>query len=50
MTIDGLWSLTFGAAGTTGVATDLYFIAGPNGEAHGLFGAIQKENGDDNTY
>ena len=43
VTIDGLWSLTFGAAGTAGVATDLYFTAGPNGEAHGLFGVIQKE-------
>ncbi len=43
VTIDGLWSLTFGAAGTAGVPTDLYFTAGPNSEAHGLFGVIQKE-------
>ncbi len=43
VTIDGLWSLTFGAAGTAGVPTDLYFTAGPNHEAHGLFGAIQKD-------
>lgn len=49
VTIDGLWGLTFGAAGTAGVATDLYFTAGPNGEAHGLFGVIQTENEDDNN-
>src|SRR5215475_900599 len=30
ITIDGLWGLTFGAGGATGVATDLYFSAGPN--------------------
>jgi uncharacterized protein (TIGR03118 family) len=41
VTIDGLWGLAFGAAGTAGVATDLYFSAGPNGEQHGLFGVIQ---------
>jgi uncharacterized protein (TIGR03118 family) len=41
--IDGLWGLTFGATGTAGVATDLYFNAGPNNEAHGLFGVLQKE-------
>ena len=42
VTIDGLWGLAFGAAGTAGVPTDLYFTAGPNGETHGLFGVIQK--------
>ncbi len=47
--IDGLWSLAFGAAGTAGVATDLYFTAGPNGEAHGLFGVLQKVNEADNN-
>ncbi len=26
-----------------GVPTDLYFTAGPNGEAHGLFGVLQKD-------
>src|SRR5262249_34023597 len=41
ITIDGLWGLTFGAGGASGVATDLYFSAGPNGEQHGLFGVIQ---------
>ncbi len=41
VTIDGLWALTFGATANAGVATDLYFTAGPNGEQHGLFGVIQ---------
>jgi uncharacterized protein (TIGR03118 family) len=44
VTIDGLWGLTFGAGGVSGVATDLYFTAGPNGEQHGLFGVIQPVN------
>jgi uncharacterized protein (TIGR03118 family) len=48
ITIDGLWGLTFGAGGASGVATDLYFSAGPNGEQHGLFGVIQPLNDDDN--
>jgi hypothetical protein len=48
ISIDGLWGLTFGAAGASGVATDLYFSAGPNGEQHGLFGAIQPLNDNDN--
>jgi len=40
ITIDGLWGLIFG----TGVAADpntLYFTAGTNGEADGLFGMLQ---------
>jgi len=49
VTIDGLWGLTFGGFGSSGVATDLYFTAGPNGETHGLFGVIQKENADDDN-
>lgn len=49
VTIDGLWALTFGATGNAGVTNDLYFSAGPNGEAHGLFGVIQKENDDDDN-
>ncbi len=40
--IDGLWSLTWGAnapeAGTT--PDQLYFTAGPNGEANGLYGYL----------
>jgi uncharacterized protein (TIGR03118 family) len=49
ITIDGLWGLTFGAGGASGVATDLYFSAGPNGEQHGLFGVIQPLNDNDNN-
>jgi uncharacterized protein (TIGR03118 family) len=39
--IDGLWALSFGGHGSSGVATDLYFTAGPFGENHGLFGVLQ---------
>jgi uncharacterized protein (TIGR03118 family) len=49
VTIDGLWGLTFGAAGTAGVPTDLYFTAGPNGETHGLFGVLQKISEDEDN-
>jgi len=49
VTIDGLWALTFGGTGSSGVATDLYFTAGPSGETHGLFGVIQpKAEADEN--
>ncbi len=41
ITIEGLWSLVFGTTGNAGVATDLYFTAGPNAEQHGLFGVIR---------
>lgn len=40
ITIDGLWGLSFGSGGTSGSATALYFSAGSDGEAHGLFGTI----------
>jgi uncharacterized protein (TIGR03118 family) len=40
MVIDGLWGLAFGNGGTAGVSDALYFTAGPNGEADGLFGSI----------
>jgi uncharacterized protein (TIGR03118 family) len=40
ITIDGLWSLTFGNGGSGGNANTLYFAAGPNGEKDGLFGSI----------
>jgi uncharacterized protein (TIGR03118 family) len=40
-TIDGLWALVFGGGNTNSGATNaLYFTAGPNGEADGLFGNI----------
>ncbi|MDB6023192.1 MAG: hypothetical protein JWQ04_3049 [Pedosphaera sp.] len=38
--IDGLWGLTFGNGAKAGVTNSLYFTAGPNGEADGLFGSI----------
>jgi uncharacterized protein (TIGR03118 family) len=37
--IDGLWALLFGN-GTTNDVNTLIFSAGPDGEAHGLYGAI----------
>ena len=40
VTIDGLWSLTFGNDSTAGPATTLYFSAGPNMENDGLFGTL----------
>jgi len=38
--IEGLWGLAFGNGGRAGVPDALYFTAGPNGEANGLFGSI----------
>jgi len=40
LTIDGLWSLTFGNNGSAGPSTTLFFSAGPDHEAHGLFGTL----------
>ena len=45
LTIDGLWSLTFGNDGTAGPANTLFFTAGINGEQDGLFGTITPVNG-----
>lgn len=39
--IDGLWGLQFGNGASLGEADDLYFAAGPNGEADGLFGKLE---------
>ena len=37
--VPGLWSLEFGSSGgASGNANELYFTAGPNGYADGLFG------------
>ncbi|MGD0743894.1 MAG: TIGR03118 family protein [Verrucomicrobiota bacterium] len=41
--IDGLWGLVFGNGGKAGVPDALYFTAGLNGEADGLFGSIVPE-------
>lgn len=38
--IDGLWALTVGNGGNGGSPNNIYFTAGPNGEADGLFGVI----------
>ena len=40
LVIDGLWGLHFGNGAAGGNANSLYFAAGPDGEAHGLFGSI----------
>jgi uncharacterized protein (TIGR03118 family) len=41
--IDGLWSLQFGNGAAAGLTNQLFFTAGIDGEAHGLFGDIQSE-------
>jgi len=40
--IDGLWGISFGNGSLAGSKNTLYFASGPNGEADGLFGMIQK--------
>jgi len=40
VTIDGLWSLTFGNNGGAGSSTTLFFSAGINNEQDGLFGTL----------
>jgi hypothetical protein len=37
---NGLWDLTFGQGGNSGLPTTLYFVTGLNAETDGLFGAI----------
>jgi uncharacterized protein (TIGR03118 family) len=41
LAIDGLWGLKFGNGGAAGPTNTLLFTAGPDHEAHGLFGSIQ---------
>jgi uncharacterized protein (TIGR03118 family) len=38
--IEGLWALAFGNGANAGPLNSLYFTAGIDGEAHGLFGTI----------
>jgi len=38
--IDGLWAIAFGNGAAAGPASTLYFLSGPSGEKHGLFGSI----------
>jgi uncharacterized protein (TIGR03118 family) len=45
LTINGLWSLTFGNDATAGPANTLSFSAGINDEADGLFGTLTPING-----
>jgi hypothetical protein len=40
LVIDGLWGLAFGNGKSAGDANNLYYAAGPDQEAHGLFGRI----------
>jgi uncharacterized protein (TIGR03118 family) len=39
--IDGLWAMSVGNGAQAGSAAKLYFTAGPNNEADGLFGTIR---------
>src|SRR6185369_7354885 len=38
--IDGLWALSFGNGATAGPKNTLFFTAGIDDEAHGLFGTL----------
>jgi uncharacterized protein (TIGR03118 family) len=40
LAIDGLWGLSFGNGAVNALPDTLYFTAGPNSEANGLFGSI----------
>jgi uncharacterized protein (TIGR03118 family) len=40
LVVDGLWGIGFGNGAGSGPTTTLYFAAGPDDEAHGLFGSI----------
>jgi len=40
LVIDGLWGIGFGNGSGSGPTTTLYFAAGPDDEAHGLFGSV----------
>jgi uncharacterized protein (TIGR03118 family) len=40
LTIEGLWTITFGNGGSTGPRNALFFSAGPNHESDGLFGVL----------
>lgn len=44
--IDGLWGLAFGNGVAGQPANTLFFTAGPNDEAHGLYGRIDAMPGD----
>jgi uncharacterized protein (TIGR03118 family) len=44
VTIPGLWGIGFGNGTGSGPTNHLYFAAGPDDEAHGLFGSITVHN------
>jgi uncharacterized protein (TIGR03118 family) len=44
ISINGLWGLAFGNGKTAGPTNSLFFTAGINDEANGLFGKIESEN------
>ncbi len=44
LVVDGLWGIGFGNGSGSGPTTSLYFAAGPDDEAHGVFGAITANN------
>ncbi len=43
ISIDGLWALEFGNGANAGPTNKLFFTAGPDEEAHGLFGRITSD-------
>jgi uncharacterized protein (TIGR03118 family) len=47
LAIDGLWALSFGNGANAGPLNSLYFTAGADDEAHGLFGTITAVADDD---
>jgi len=52
LVIEGLWALRFGNGAGAGPATSLFFTAGIDDEAHGLFGTLTPLNdapGDDDN-
>ena len=40
ITIDGLWAIAFGNGAAAGPTNTLYFLAGPSGQQHGLYGSV----------
>jgi uncharacterized protein (TIGR03118 family) len=46
ITIDGLWGLIAGNGGNGGAIDSVYFTAGINGEADGLFGSLTRATAD----
>jgi uncharacterized protein (TIGR03118 family) len=47
--IDGLWGLAFGSGFANQPVNTLFFAAGPNGEANGVYGRIDASPASGNT-